>query len=89
MALELRDAFERGWMPRPVEDWFFRPIQANSEIKGSVPGWATAAEQIEKRDHLVLGSMDLHVSNPCSSLRSWRFNRFCRSKQRPSTKSVQ
>ena len=34
-------------------------------------------------------SIDLHVSNPCSSLLSWRFNRFCGSKQRQSTKSVQ
>src|SRR5271170_7317778 len=38
MALELRDAFECRRMPSPVEDCFFRPIQANGEIKGSVPG---------------------------------------------------
>src|SRR5579872_4906816 len=27
------------------------------------------------RGEPALGSMDLHVSNPCSSLRSWRFNK--------------
>jgi hypothetical protein len=38
MILELWDAFGCGRVPSAVEDCFFRPIEANREIKRSVPG---------------------------------------------------